>query len=270
MALLTGVGLNLIDKSVVRRSFDVAARYYDAHAELQRAVANRLMTYVERLSCVPARILDAGAGSGFGTAPLACAFPDSRVIGLDFSRAMLKIARSKLHGPAYVCGDIEALPFAPSTFDLVYSSSTLQWSGDLRVALREISRVMVPNATLLAAVYTAGTLRELRNSWSRVDVFPHTLAFATAAQLRRAFESAGFAVVSCRTQVEVVLYDSVDSLLKTLKRTGVSNFRRSRRVGLTTASRLGKMKAGYRARYAAAERIPASYVMSFVHSHRIR
>ena len=262
--------MNPADKSVVRRSFDAAAIYYDAHADLQRAVANRLMAYVERLPCLPARILDAGAGSGFGTGALARAFPDSRVVGLDFSHAMLKISRSKLRGQEHVCGDIETLPFAPSTFDLVCSSSMLQWSNDLGAALGEINRVMTQGATLLAAVYTAGTLRELQNSWARVDAFPHTLEFSTAARLRRAFESAGLAVLDFRTQIEIVLYDSVDSLLKMLRQTGVSNFRRSCRAGLTTASRLGKMKAGYRARYAVAEKIPASYVISFVYGRRVR
>ncbi len=262
--------MGVTDKSVVRRLFDAAAEYYDAHADLQQAVANRLMAYAERLPCLPAQVLDAGAGSGFGTVTLVRAFPGSRVIGLDFSHAMLKIARRRSRGSEHVCGDIEALPFSSSTFDLVCSSSTLQWSSDLGTTLMEINRVMTRGGTLLATVYTAGTLRELCNSWSGVDVFPHTLEFSTESQLRRAFESAGLTVVSCRTQVEVVLYDSVDSLLKLLKKTGVSGFRRGRQVGLTTASRLGKMKAGYGARYAVAGKIPASYVISFVHSHPTR
>ena len=32
---------------------------------------------------------------------------------------------------SYVCGDIEGLGFAPNTFDLIWSSSALQWCNDL-------------------------------------------------------------------------------------------------------------------------------------------
>ncbi len=253
-----------IDKAAVRRSFNRAARYYDENAHLQRAVANRLLAYAGKPPRRPARILDAGAGSGFGTAALAGAFPDSCIVGLDFAQEMLNIARCKPRAAALVCGDAEALPFAPFSFDLVCTSSALQWSGDTKTALLEFQRVLKKDSPLWIAVYTAGTLRELQDSWRGIDDHAHTLEFPTPRQLCRLLKTAGMAVAACRTQNEVVLYDSVDALLKTLKYTGVRNFRRDRGAGLTTPSRLENMKARYRDRYATPHKIPASYTITFL------
>ena len=264
--------MDSIDKAAVRRSFNRTAQYYDENAHLQRAVANRLIAQaaacVASLSPPPARILDAGAGSGFSTAALADAFPDSRIVALDFAQEMLKAACKKpcgsAHGTTFICGDMETLPFADATFDLVCSSSVLQWSNNLQGTLDEFRRVLKKNSTFLIAIYTDGTLRELEDSWSAIDDHAHILNFPTPRQLCRALETAGIHIMLCQTQHEVVLYDDIDVLLATLKRTGVRNFRRDRHVGLTAPAGLERMKARYRARYATGGLAPASYVITFV------
>ncbi len=265
--------MNRIDKAAVRRSFNRAARRYDENARLQHAVANRLLAQFTPLAaaCIERRhpqILDAGAGSGFSAAALACAFPNARVVNLDFAQEMLKIARRKSRGSGFVCGDLETLPFADAAFDLACSSSALQWSDDISLALREFRRVLKQGSALLLAIYTTGTLRELQDSWPGTD--RHTLEFPTPERLCRMIEAAGMTIASCRTQNEAVIYDDVDALLKILKCTGVRNLRRDRCAGLTTPARLENMKARYRARYAAMQGIPASYAVTFVCAARRR
>lgn len=255
--------MSSIDKPALRRSFNRAARRYDADAKLQRAVVNRLIACGFRPAC-PARILDAGSGSGFGAEALARTFPGARVAALDFAQEMLKLAQRRSRRAECVCGDFEALPFASGVFDLVFASSVLHWSGDVRVALGEFRRVLKEGAALSAAVYTEGTLRELRDSWLGIDDYEHTLDFPPPGRVRRLFGEAGMTVLSCRTQTEVVLYDDVGALLENLKHVGVRNLRRDRGAGLTAPSRFKAMKARYRARHAWSRRIPASYVITLV------
>lgn len=255
--------MNSIDKAALRRSFNQAARRYDADAKLQRAVANRLIAHAARLPR-PAWTLDVGSGSGFGAEALTRAFPGARVAALDFAQEMLKITRRRFRLAECVCGDFETLPFASGVFDLVFASSVLHWSGDVKAALGEFRRVLKEGAALLAAVYTEGTLRELRDSWSGIDGHEHTLEFPPPGRVRRMFEEAGMTVSSCRTQTEVVFYDDVGALLGNLKDIGVRNLRRDRGAGLTAPSRLKAMKARYRARYASSRRIPASYTVTLV------
>lgn len=256
-----------IDKVALRRSFNQAAQRYDADAKLQRAVVNRLISCTVRPTPPPTRILDVGSGSGFGAEALARTFPGARVAALDFAQEMLKITRRRSRRADCVCGDFDALPFAPGVFDLAFASSVLHWSGDVRAALSEFRRVLKEGAALSAAIYTEGTLRELRDSWSGIDDHEHTLEFPLPSLLRRLFGEAGMTVSSCRTQTEVVLYDDVGALLESLKRTGVRNLRRDRAGGLTAPSRFKAMKARYRARHASSRRIPASYTITLVSAH---
>ena len=202
--------MSSIDKTAVRRSFNRSASFYDNNAHLQRAVANRLLAqatnYTAVLARPAARILDAGAGSGFSTAALTQAFPHSTVIALDFAQVMLEIARGKAslhaHGATFVCGDVETPPFAPESFDLVYSSSVLQWNN-LQVTLGELRRVLKKDHPLLVSIYTEGTLHELRDSWSAIDDYAHILNFPTPRQLSRAFTDTDMRVALCQTQREI-------------------------------------------------------------------
>ena len=261
--------MNRVSKKEVCHSFNRAARCYDDNAHLQRAVANRLIAqFAEQAArCARgrrARALDAGSGSGFSAAALARVFPGTCIVDLDFAQEMLKIARRKSRGSGFVCGDIESLPFADSAFDLVCSSSSLQWSNDGDRALREFRRVMKHNSVLLLSVYTTGTLCELQDSWLGTDRYAHTLEFQSPGQLCRMIRAAGMKPVSYLTQNEAVIYDDVDTLLKTLKYTGVRNLRRDRYAGLTTPARLERMKERYRLRHTTAQGISANYAITFI------
>ena len=262
-----------LNRHAVRQSFNRAARHYDANAHPQRAVARRLLACstpaIAALPRPPARILDAGAGSGFSTQALAEAFPRSRIVVLDFAQQMLNIARTRSRGDDFVCGNMENLPFTTAGFDLLCCSSALQWSDHPHAVFGEWRRTLKHGALLLLSVYTGDTLAELRNSWRGVDEQQHTLTFPDATNLCRLLEATGFGVSLCHTQNEVVLYDSVATLLKTLKHTGVRNLRRQR-AGLTTAAQIKRMSARYQARYQAGPGVMASYAVSFIIACRRR
>ena len=260
--------MNLIDKSAVRRSFNLASSHYDANAHLQYAIANRLIAYAKHSPSRAIQILDAGAGSGISTEILSRAFPNNHIVGLDFAQEMLKIAHQKLQQLDFICGDIEILPFATSTFDLVYSSSTLQWSGDLKTALNEFGRVMKKGSELLISTYTDGTLHELQDSWSRVDNEQHTLEFSTSRELCSLLKSAGMVIKSCQTQAEVVLYSNVNALLNHLKHTGVRNLRQDRCANLTPPSKLENMKKQYKTHHTVLGQISASYMVTFIQASK--
>ncbi|MFN3926489.1 MAG: bifunctional demethylmenaquinone methyltransferase/2-methoxy-6-polyprenyl-1,4-benzoquinol methylase UbiE [Pseudanabaenaceae cyanobacterium] len=75
-----------------------------------------------------------------------------RVIGLDFAAQQLAIARQKFRD-ANICwqlGDALNLPFFDATFDGVIISYGLRNVDDINLCLREIYRVLKPNAKLVA------------------------------------------------------------------------------------------------------------------------
>lgn len=85
------------------------------------------------------RYLDVGCGSGMA-AELAAA-RGARVTGVDAAEPMLAIARSRTPAGDFRCADLEALPFADESFDVVTGFNSLQYACNPVAALREAGRV---------------------------------------------------------------------------------------------------------------------------------
>ena len=75
----------LLDKRTIRRHFDRAAPTYERAAALQREVAARMLERLDLIKLQPARILDAGSGTGLVTRTLGRRYPDAGIVQLDLS-----------------------------------------------------------------------------------------------------------------------------------------------------------------------------------------
>ena len=169
------------------------------------------------------RVLDLGCGTGELSRLTARHYPSASVVGLDFTTAMLEVARRRAGSGAarvaYGRGTAMRLPFADGAFDLVTNAFLARNLVDLDAALREMRRVLRPGGVLLileitepvapavgalfhayfdhvvpwlgAAVDSAGPYRYLPESLRRLPPRP---AF------RAAIERAGFPRTELRTQ----------------------------------------------------------------------
>ena len=81
--------------------------------------------------------------------------------------------------PRFVCGDLNALPLAGVSFDLVWSNLALQWINDLPRAFAEVRRVMKVGGLFMFSTFGPDTLKELRAAFARVDGHTHTSRFST-------------------------------------------------------------------------------------------
>lgn len=89
-------------------------------------------------------ILDVGCGIGSFEQHL----PTLNIIGLDISEDMLEEAR-KRSDKTFIQGDATDLEFHDSTFDAVFTVTTLEFLEDYQKAVREIARVTNPRGKLL-------------------------------------------------------------------------------------------------------------------------
>jgi demethylmenaquinone methyltransferase / 2-methoxy-6-polyprenyl-1,4-benzoquinol methylase len=110
------------------------------------------------------RALDLCCGTGDLT--LALAKRGADVTGLDFSEAMLQVAREKLarsESPAasqlaqsskpkieFICGDAQKIPFPDHSFDVLTIGYGLRNLADLETGLRDMLRVTKPGGRLVA------------------------------------------------------------------------------------------------------------------------
>jgi ubiquinone/menaquinone biosynthesis C-methylase UbiE len=134
--------------------FDLWAASYDASA-IQTFVHSPVHQEVMNLACGlkqhPARILDAGCGTGRLLARASEVFPNAHCVGLDLSAAMLKHCGAMPPSVNLVCARAERLPLSDDAFDLVVSTmSLLRWS-DPAAGLTELGRVCAPGGTVLIA-----------------------------------------------------------------------------------------------------------------------
>jgi SAM-dependent methyltransferase len=88
------------------------------------------------------RLLDVGCGTGMA-AQLAAQL-GAQVTGLDASEAELVIARKRVPAGDFLCGEMEELPYADASFDVVTGFSSFQFAQDPVNALRQARRVVKP------------------------------------------------------------------------------------------------------------------------------
>lgn len=96
------------------------------------------------------RVLDVGCGTGYGTEGI-LEYTDD-VHGLDQSVHQLQKAWEKLgkHDPvAFYLGDAERLPFKVDTFDVVWSSGSIEYWPHPVETLSEFRRVVKPGGRVL-------------------------------------------------------------------------------------------------------------------------
>ena len=129
------------------------AREYDAWFESPRgAFIDDVETQLVFRLLPPSRgahVLDAGCGTGMLTEKLhrrGC-----RVVGVDLSRDMLRMAALKSLPVPWIRADLKALPFASISFDAIYSVCAVEFIHPLEPVLEELWRCLKPEGHLLIA-----------------------------------------------------------------------------------------------------------------------
>ena len=98
-----------------------------------------------------ARVLDVGCGPGTITVDIADRVAPGRVIGIDASADVIDQARRDASGVdnvEFATGDVYALDFPDSSFDVVHAHQVLQHLSDPVGALREMRRVCKPDGVV--------------------------------------------------------------------------------------------------------------------------
>ncbi len=130
----------------------------------------------------PARVLDAGCGSGRNMLEFA---RYGEVTGIELSATSVAAARARDVGEV-VEGSVLELPFAPASFDLEVCLDVVEHLQDDRAALRELRRVLAPGGALLVTVPAYQWL------WSGHDEINHHHRRYNARTLLAAAQDAGW------------------------------------------------------------------------------
>lgn len=177
---------------------ETAESYFARHAEewddLRRLHSPDRMVetaLTEALGDEPlGQLLDIGTGTG----RMAEIFAEraERIVALDKSLEMLRIARAKLqHLPTervqLVQGDLAALPFDADQFDTVLLHQVLHFAQEPRTALAEAGRVIRPGGRIAIVDFATHDREELRERHA------HARLGFSDGQVQQLLRDAGFA-----------------------------------------------------------------------------
>lgn len=272
-----------LELAEIRRAFDQAAASYDAHAVLQRVVCDRLLERLDFMTLQPERVLDVGCGTGYGLAHLHTRYAEAGFCALDVAPAMLAAARARLPQPGWaqralaklssqssvmphwLCADMERLPLASNSVNLVWSSLALQWAQDLEATLKGLHRVLAPGGLLMFATFGPDTLKELRTAFAAVDDAPHVNRFTDLHDIGDMLINAGFASPVMEMEMLTLTYTDLKSLMRDLKGIGAHNAAAARRRGLLGKTAWARLEQAYEA-HRLEGRLPATFEVIYGHA----
>lgn len=129
----------------IKDMFDEISIYYDKMNNFISFGTHYLVKYfaIKELNISPrTMLLDLCCGTGDFTMLISHFFPRVKVIGLDFSSQMIKLAKTKNPQGVFIQGDCMALPFANEEFDYITMGFGLRNIQDREKVLTECYRVL--------------------------------------------------------------------------------------------------------------------------------
>ena len=277
MSLSDKPQLAQFDKALVRRSFERAAHSYDAAAVLQHEVCRRMDERLDLIKHQPAIVLDAGSGTGNAQAALRMRYPKARVIAFDLALGMLQQGRARASQPWWksvlkqtlneVCGDIEHLPLATGSVDLIWSNLALQWVNDPDRAFGEFYRVLAPGGLLMFSTFGPDTLKELRAAQADTDSHPHVSRFTDMHDIGDMLVDCGFADPVIDMETFTLTYDDVRAVIRDLKAIGAHNAAADRPSALSGKQWLAAVEQKYEG-FRRDGKLPATFEVIYGHAWR--
>jgi len=193
----------------VKKQFSKYAKQYNNHNIIQQIAAKSI---VRDITNEPKRILELGCGSGQIFKHISWDVDFYKAI--DFSASMCEL-HPKASNVTVECHDFDDDSFHNSIkdeeYDLVISSSALQWSKDLKRIVKQLSTI---SKQINVALFTSNTFKTIQ------DITGTTSPILTQEQIKEAF----LGYFNC--EVEVYNYnlefDNKKELFDYIKKSGVS------------------------------------------------
>ena len=198
----------------VARSFSRGAQNYDLYAQIQHQVVDHLSSMISKNIISAESILDLGCGTGRFLQYCNEKNPNAKLTGLDISSKML--AQVKLRGKPINCVEsaIESTGLEAGQYDLIVSSSALQWTQPT-LAAAEIARLSAFNGKVAISWFSSGTLSSWRQLWGGVH-----LPLLAVDQLLDAFKTVGFKVTQVDSQRYVDQMTDFEEAIRSVKGIG--------------------------------------------------
>lgn len=148
---------------IVFRNEDFAQKYAKRHQKMTEKFGHEYAQKLKSRGFQQDRIIDVGCGAGGTAIVLAKIFPDCKVVGIDLSEPLLKIAERSAQDAnldervKFEKVDVQKMPYQDDSFDLVINLNMVHLVENPIRMLNEMERILVTNGFLFIA--------DLKRSW---------------------------------------------------------------------------------------------------------
>ncbi len=287
-----------IQLSTVRRLFATPERLQGSQF-LRREIANRMREKLELVKIEAHAALDAGCGDGIDLPLLAARFPQAQIFGLDASWSALRSGAQAQSGARQglrrmlgqwlvdgvlgksgssalslsnsnahlICGNFAQPSLKKNSLDVLWSNLALHWHPQPDLVLAEWMGLLRVNGLVMFSSFGPDTMIELRQAFSKIDDFPHTLPFVDMHDLGDMLVQAGFATPVMDVERITLRYQDVKQLFADVRALG-GNPLSTRRQGLLGRNDYAKLLAELEKTRGADGRIPLSFEIVFGHAFK--
>jgi malonyl-CoA O-methyltransferase len=207
----------LMNSNLVRYKFGKSIATYDDNAYAQKEIVVKLATLISALySGIPRTILEIGCGTGLLTRNILPLFSSAYYYLNDINEKVetLMPALFPANNFTFIGGDAQTVDL-PCGIDLLVSSSTIQWFGNLPVFAQKAYQSLSPGGYMFLSTFGRNNLKEIRKLTGT------GLEYSSPERLREIFSS-GFEILHLSEEEIPVSFDSPTEILSHFRRTGVN------------------------------------------------
>lgn len=206
-----------ISKDSIKQRFSKACASYENSANVQAIMGQELIYSLEDLYFT--NILEIGAGTGLLSENICNSLCYSKFVVNDICDEMLACCKERLKeypNLEYLNCDAEHLPITEKEqFDLIISNACFQWFDNLKQSLEALKDLLTVDGVLAFSIFTEGNFEEIKKC-SGIS-----LDYLSSVKLREILKQV-FTCYTLKSRTFVLYFEDVKSLLKTLKKAGVT------------------------------------------------
>lgn len=212
-------------KAVQGKLWSIEPHYWSTHFEpyfspMYRKALEQLTLTENTL------LLEAGCGSGLFSSM--AIDTGAQVIGIDAAPGLLEVARRRNPQNNFMEEDLEAMPFADNSFDIVTGFNSFQFAGDFTNALLEAKRVLKKGGRIVIGLWDKPEVSDATNVLKAIGAFlpppppgtPGPFALSEDGKIESVCEGIGLKVISKTKVVCPFLYHNTANGIKSFMGTG--------------------------------------------------
>jgi malonyl-CoA O-methyltransferase len=208
-------------KISVKRFFNNAAKSYNSSAEIQKIIAKELASMLNKKKAYK-NILEIGTGSGFLTENLFLDLSFDKYIHIDIAYDFLKTFKNSdkhMNKMEYINADVEFLPLKNNVFDLLLSSSTLQWLENPKITIFDLINGLKNTSEFYFSIFGEGTFFEMKEI-SKITGFGSVMDMKNSEFYKSILSKIPNISYDIAVKDYIINYNSVIEFLKHHKKTG--------------------------------------------------